>query len=286
VQHNTWVALGDPVAPPDRMGALVRLFLERCDDFEGTPVFYEVSSEHLHVYADVGLTFLKLGEEARVDLTTFTLDGSHGKKFRKVLHRLEREGVSFRIVSACRTMEIMDQLRAVSDDWLAHRAAAEKGFSLGFFDEEYVARFPVAVMERHGRIVAFANIWEGSQQVELSVDLMRYGRDAPREVMEGLFVHLMLWARDRGYRWFPLGMAPLSGFERSPVAPLWNRLASFVYEHGEGIYHFQGLRAFKEKFDPAWRPRYLAYPGGLRLPRVLADITALIAGGYGRIFLK
>jgi len=81
-------------------------------------------------------------------------------------------------------------------------------------------------------------------------------------------------------------MAPLSGFERSPVGPLWNRLGSFVYRHGELFYNFQGLRAYKEKFHPHWEPRYLVYPGGLRLPRILADIAALVAGGYRRILLK
>jgi phosphatidylglycerol lysyltransferase len=81
-------------------------------------------------------------------------------------------------------------------------------------------------------------------------------------------------------------MAPMSGFERSPVAPLWSRLGTFLYEHGDAFYNFQGLRAFKEKFDPQWDPKYLAYPGGLKLPLILADISALIAGGYRRIFLK
>jgi len=115
---------------------------------------------------------------------------------------------------------------------------------------------------------------------------MRYGQRAPKDVMDALFAHLMLWGKAQGYRWFPIGMAPLSGFETSPVAPLWARLASFLYQHGEAVYNFQGLRAFKEKFVPVWQPRYLAYPGGLRLARVLADVAALIAGGYRRIFLK
>ena len=104
--------------------------------------------------------------------------------------------------------------------------------------------------------------------------------------MESLFVHLLVWGREQGYQRFGLGMAPLSGFEQSPVASLWNRLGAFIYEHGEPVYNFQGLRAYKEKFNPFWEPRYLAYPGGLRLPRILADISALVAGGYRRIFLK
>jgi phosphatidylglycerol lysyltransferase len=115
---------------------------------------------------------------------------------------------------------------------------------------------------------------------------MRHRQDAPNGVMEALFVHVMLWGKSQQYQWFSLGMAPLSGFERSPVASLWNRLGSFVYRHGEALYNFQGLRAYKEKFDPVWEPRYLAWPGGLRLPRILADISALIAGGYSHIFLK
>ena len=101
-----------------------------------------------------------------------------------------------------------------------------------------------------------------------------------------LFAHLILWGKEQGYQRFALGMAPLSGVEASPVAPLWNRLGAFLYDHGEAIYHFQGLRAYKDKFDPAWEPHYLAYVGGMRLPRILADVSALIAGGYRRIFLK
>ena len=104
--------------------------------------------------------------------------------------------------------------------------------------------------------------------------------------MEALFVHLMQWGHEKGYRRFALGMAPLSGVETSPVSPLWNRLGAFLYEHGESIYNFQGLREYKEKFNPTWEPHYLAYPGGLRLARIMVDVSALVAGGYRRIFRK
>jgi len=286
VQGRTWVALGDPVGPPQRRSDLIRLFLERCDDFDGVPVFYEVQKDHLHKYADFGLTFVKLGEEARVDLTTFTLEGGRSRKYRQILRHLEKESATFRIACREEVPRIMNELRAVSDDWLQAKAGAEKGFSLGFFDPAYLSRFPVAVVERGGEILAFANLWPGAGRVELSVDLMRYRRDAPPEIMEGLLVQVMTWGQTEGYRWFSLGMAPLSGFERSPVAPLWSRLGSLLYEHGEVLYRFQGLRAYKEKFHPQWEPRYLVYPGGFRLPRILADVAALVAGGYGKILLK
>lgn len=286
VQGRTWVALGDPVGRDDRLNDLIRSFLERSDDFGSTPVFYEVTAAHLHRYADFGLTLVKIGEAARVDLSTFTLEGTQSAQYRQVIRRLAKDRCSFRIVDPPCVPGIIKELRAVSDDWLAAKSAAEKGFSLGFFDEEYVRRFPVAVIERDGRIQAFANMWPGPRRIELTMDLMRYAREAPKGVMEALFVHTMQWCREQGYRTFTLGMAPLSGFERSPVAPFWNRLGTFVYEHGESLYNFQGLRAYKEKFHPVWEPRYLAYPGGFHLPRILADVSALVAGGYRRIFFK
>ena len=79
---------------------MIRTFLERCDDFGGVPAFYEVRKEHLHRYADFGLTFVKLGEEARVDLHAFGLEGGHAAKFRQAIRRLEKEGATFRIVAA------------------------------------------------------------------------------------------------------------------------------------------------------------------------------------------
>ena len=283
VQGRSWIVLGDPVGPEVEAPALVRRFLERCDDFGGVPVFYEVGPQHLHRYADCGLAFIKLGEEARVDLRSFSLAGPHASRHRQALRRLDKDGATFRVVAAQEVPRIMARLRAVSEAWLRRKPGAEKRFSLGFFDEAYLARFPVAVVERGGRVLAFSNLWLGADHVECSADLMRYVPEAPRSLMEALLLHVMLWGQQHGYQRFVLGMAPLSGFEPSPVAPRWHRLGALLYRHGEAVYGFRGLRAYKEKFDPVWEPRYLAYRGGLSLPRVLADLAALIAGGYVRI---
>jgi phosphatidylglycerol lysyltransferase len=286
VQGRSWVALGDPVGPPAVHAELIRAFLERADDFGGWPVFYEIGASGLHRYVDAGMTFVKLGEEALVELPGFSLHGSDGARFRQALRHLEREGGTFRVLAASDVPSHLPALRRVSDEGLGGKHTAEKGFSLGYFDESYLRRFPVAIVERGGEIMAFANLWPSGDRGELSTDLMRFSLQAPKGVMEALLVHVMLWGREGGYQRFSLGMAPLSGFEHSPLASLWHRTGAFVYEHGEAVYGFQGLRAFKEKFHPTWQPRYLAYAGGLALPRILADVSALIAGGYRRIFMK
>ncbi len=282
VQGRTWTAMGDPVGPHELIPVLIRAFLERAADYGGIPTFYEVPSEHLHHYADFGLSFVKLGEEARVHLPEFSWEGGQASRFRQALRRPEKEGATFRVVSNGELPQLMPQLREVSNDWLRDRGRSEKGFSLGFFDEAYLARFPVAIIERDGQVQAFANIWPGPGHGELSLDLMRHHHAAPN-MMESLIVHLIQYGQREGYQWFSLGMAPMSGFEHSAVAPAWARAGSFLFEHGERMYNFRGLRAFKEKFNPIWEPRYLAYPGGPVLPRVLADIAVLIAGGYRKV---
>lgn len=108
---------------------------------------------------------------------------------------------------------------------------------------------------------------------------MRYLPDSPDGVMDYLFTQLMLWGRQEGYRWFNLGMAPLSGLDDRAMAKLWSQFGSFVFRHGEHFYNFQGFRKYKEKFKPEWHPKYLVCRGGFVLPRILRNLLSLTSGG-------
>jgi phosphatidylglycerol lysyltransferase len=286
VEGRSWVALGDPVAPASEARELVWQFHELSDQHGGWTVFYQVRPENLPLYLDLGLSPLKLGEEARVSLPSFTLEGGARKGLRQAHHRLTREGCVLGILPPHAVSEVLSELRTISDAWLAEKRTREKGFSLGFFDPAYLQQFPVALVRRNERIVAFANVLLGSGKQELSIDLMRYLPDAPPGVMDFLFIELMLWGKAQGYQWFNLGMAPMSGFEDRALAPLWSRLGAFVFRHGEDFYNFQGLRQYKEKFGPVWEPRYLASPGGFALPVIVSNIASLISGGLRGIVTK
>ncbi len=286
IAGRSWIALGDPIGPRARAEELVWRFREMSDLHAGQTVFYQASGDRLPLYVDLGLAALKIGEEARVELGGFTLEGGARADLRQAQRRAQRDGASFEVVSHERVGELMPTLQRISDAWLASKSTGEKRFSVGAFSPEYLANFPVAVVSSDGEPAAFANLWLSGTRDELSVDLMRFGPDAPRGAMDYLFIELMLWGRAQGYRWFNLGMAPLSGLEQHPLAPAWHRVGNFVFRHGEHFYNFEGLRRYKTKFDPQWEPKYLVARGGIALPRVLVDVSVLIAGGVKELFAR
>ena len=279
IEGRCWIAMGDPVGPPDVRRELAWTFQELADAHGARAAFYEVGAEDLPIYLDLGFVLRKLGEEALVPLRDFSLEGGHRSRLRQARSRMTREGCHFEVLPAESVPPLLDALEAVSAEWLSHKHTREKHFSLGGFERAYLSRTPLAVIRRAERIVAFANVWPSGEHNELSVDLMRYGSEAPPATMDALFTELMLWGQTQGYQWFSLGMAPLSGFEQHRLAPPWNRLGALLFRYGEHFYNFQGLREFKEKFAPVWRPRYLAAPGALAVPLVLTRVAALVNGG-------
>jgi phosphatidylglycerol lysyltransferase len=283
VQGRSWVAMGDPIGPEDKASELLWAFRELADQHSGWPVFYQASVARLPTYLDLGLSLLKLGEEARVDLSKFTLEGKAGYEWRYVDRKAGKDGIEVTIAPRAEAAALFPEFKRVSDAWMASKTAGEKGFSLGFWNEDYLRQFDMAVVRHQGRIVAFANMWYGADREEATVDLMRYAPDAPKGVMDALFVRLMIRAKADGYRWFNLGMAPLSGLVNHPLGPTWNRVGAFLFRYGDNFYNFEGLRTYKEKFSPVWEPRYLACPGGWVLPQILLDITALIGNAPKRV---
>ncbi len=278
-----WISMGDPIGREEYAGDLIWQFCEEADRRGAKPVFYETGERWVDVYRDNGLHVSPLGEEARVDLVSMTPDLSGGtwKSLRPVRRKLTEEGCSFRVLDGEARDAALPRLRAISDQWLDSVHGAEKGFSLGFFDEAYLRHFPVAVVEKDGAICAFCNLWLGAEpsregeRRELSVDLMRYAKSAPESVMSYLFLEAMLWGKAQGFGCFRLGMAPLSNM--NPDESLWERAGDFVYRHGEIIYNFKGVRHYKEKFHPEWTPSYLAYPDATSLPLLLAQLVRVIS---------
>lgn len=219
-------------------------------------------------------------------LTDLSMEGSRWSGMRNTLKKAEKEGCSFKIFSKEEIPDVLPVFKEISDDWMKSKNSREKQFSLGCFNEDYLMRMPFAAVMKDEKPVAFANLWLTDSKHEISIDLMRYSDNAPKGVMEYLFLKLILHGKEQGYEYFNLGMAPLSGFELHSFSPFWNRLAGIMYKHGERFYNFKGLRSYKEKFKPQWEPRYIAVQSVFALPSALKSVASLISGGTAGIFSK
>ena len=279
VRGRSWIAMGPPVGRDDERMELFWRFRELADAHAARAGFYALGPADLPDSVDLGLAIQKTGESAAVPLEAFSLAGRRREVLRRNWRKAGEGGAAFEVLPADQVHTVMADLKAISDAWLGHHAGGEKAFSMGGFEPRYVAEFPVALVRVEDQIVAFATLWTTAGKVSFSMDLMRYSDDAPKNVMDYLFVELLGWGKEQGYQAFEFGVAPLAGLDDRPLAPIMSRVGRLLYERGEEIYNFQGVRRYKDKYDPVWQPRYIAAPHKWAIPFLLADIGLLSSGG-------
>lgn len=269
------IVMGEPAGDETQIPAAIADFMKQADDQDMSLVFYEINESLTMKLHEFGFDFMKFGEEGYVDVTTFTLAGTKRKGERALMHKFEREGYSVELLKPPFDDALLDDLQTVSDSWLDGRS--EKGFSLGFFDRHYLNQAPIAVVRApDGKIVAFATDMPTGNNEVTSIDLMRSSADAPSGIMDEVFIHLFELAKDRGFKYFNMGMAPLANVGTSSYSFIEEKIAHLVYEYGYRFYGFQGLRSYKNKYVTEWVPKYVAYRKRTSLLFTLLQIMMVV----------
>jgi phosphatidylglycerol lysyltransferase len=273
------VALGDPIGPAtDRQEAIIG-FRAFCDRNDWHSAFYQTLPDDVELYRSLGFRVLKIGEEAIVDLHRFTLEGKAGRNLRTAMNKFTKQGYRVQYYASPIEDNLLAELKAISDDWLDSVQGAEKQFSLGWFDPDYLRDCEIAVVEdAQGTPQAFANLIPEYQRNEATIDLMRHRRQVERGAMDYLFTSLIQHCQEQGYAGFNLGLVVLSGVGADPDAPKLEKGMHYLYEHLNQFYNFQGLRAYKEKFHPQWEPRYFVYSRWADLPSVVVALVRADSG--------
>ena len=257
-KSNALVVLGDPVGDASSFESLLEAFYEYAEYYGYDIIFYQVSDRFMPLYHNFGNQFFKLGEEAIIDLTTFTTSGKKRRGFRATLNKFDDLNINFEVIEPPFSKEMIETLQHVSDQWLDGRN--EMHFSVGQFSEEYLSKAPIGIMRNEdGKIIAFCTLMPTYFNDAISVDLIRWLPELDLPLMDGLYLHMLSWGKEKGYRSFNMGMATLSNVGQLHYSYLRERLAGRVFEHFNGLYRFQGLRRYKEKYGPNWEPRFLVY---------------------------
>jgi phosphatidylglycerol lysyltransferase len=286
VRGRSWIALGPPVGKREERMDLLWRFRELADAHAARPAIYGIGPDILPEVVELGFAIQKTGESAAVPLDSFSLKGRKREVLRRNWRKAGEVGARFEVVTADQVGGLLAELEVISDNWLSHHAGGDKAFSMGGFIEGYVSEFPCALVRVEDKIVAFATIWTTPDLSAFSMDLMRYSEDAPKNVMDYLFVELLHWGAAQDYVAFEFGVAPLAGLEDRPLAPIMSRVGRLLFERGEEIYNFRGVRRYKDKYDPIWEPRYIAAPNKWAIPILMADVSMLSSGGMAGLIKR
>lgn len=265
------VVLEGPVGPTGQFAQNVETFDALCRRRGYQPLYYRVDEDDLGHFGASRRKFLKIGQEGLVDVTTFSLDGRDRKSLRNALKRVETAGCVTYVHEPPLRDGLVQQLRAVSDDWLRTEGITESAFSQGVFRATDIRQQPVVTVENAGgQVMAFANIIPDYAPGEGTYDLIRKTADAPGGVSDVLLVGLIQHGQRQGWQRLNLGLAPLSGIDEAQDVA--EQAVKVAYERIRAFAHLKGLRAFKEKYATEWRNKYLVYSEDLDLVQVVVAL--------------
>lgn len=212
-----------------------------------------------------------------VDLRVFAAKTALAGEFRRIPNRAAKLGLATTWHAPPHPGGLVDEMQAISNEWLSLPGRREHGFTLGRFDRDYVHRTPLFVVrDADGRALAFVNLIPCWPAGDATIDMMRHRVPIPNGTMDYLFRELLL-RMGADHRRFSLGLAPLAGVGDRPGASLEERAIFQLYEHVNRFFSYKGLRGYKAKFEPVWEERFLAYSGPVTtLPQIalaLAHMT-------------
>ncbi len=296
-ESNVLLGIGDPIGPEDELPALLRSFALFCQEHGWAPSFFQSRPERSPHYKALGWRSIHIGEDPILHPDRFSLEGSEMGDVRRATRKLEEAGWEARayvpginpIDPAASQEGMMEQLRAISADWMHTRHGEEKGFCMGRFDPAWIRTSWVMAAwhpgeKRAAAFVTWVPIWA---RRGWALDLTRRRADAPNGVMDFLIVKSVEAARERGDAALSLSLSALASVEKPAEREPPDRSRAFLMKHLARFYDFEGLFRWKKKFAPDFEDRFLVYPDPLALPRVaLALARAQSPGGLHSYFRR
>jgi len=293
-EADTLLVIGDPIGPPEEIPTLLAAFQNHCREHDWQFAFFQARPERLGEYRRQGWRAIHIGEDPLLWTDRFTLEGSAVGELRRMVRKLDRQGLEARMfVPGENPFDaqddpdgLLDQLRAISAEWMHTRHGGEKGFCMGRFDPNALPEVWLAVAWNPGvrRVEAFCTFVPIWGRRGWTLDLMRRRSDSLTGSTEFLVVKAVERARARGDAMISLSLSALAKVpddsvervEGGATAPAVvpdspagdDRAREFLMETLARYYDFKNLFRWKRKFNPAFEDRFLIYPDALALPRV------------------
>lgn len=267
------MAIGNPC-----VGDNLNLFIDKWLTFsrqrDWMNAFYQIQGEFVNVLKEMNFHFIPIGVEALIKLDEFNLEGKKMQELRSAQNRAQREGWVIKRFSPAD----WEKVKMLDRSWLKAHGSKEIGFAMGKSSLKYLSETrTMLVFDKENNLLAYLNSIELAGNNSRTVDLMRRNPDFhAKGVMEVLFLHEILQAKEDGKTYYDLGLSPLAEMDKSLADnKIAFNLLKLIYEKQNKYYDFKGLHHFKSKFSPIWEQSFLAYPSNVTLAKVLLALLNL-----------
>jgi len=283
VLRGVAIVSGDPIGPRGSEMASLASFLEMCRAKGWIAAIIGASDRYLSGYRELGLQSLYQGDEAIVDIDTFTLQGGAMKSVRQAAQRLARKGFTAESQLA-RQLSIgeRDALTALETQWLAGQR--RKGFVMeldSLFRLDGDEEVFVIGRDPSGEVIGFLEVAVCAASRSLSLSSMPRASGAPNGLNAYLIVTAVNWAREHGFAELSLNFSPVARLLTGNVTTTrWSGIARRVLLATKRLFHLQldNLYVFNRQFLPRWQPRYLVFQRRRDLARIV--LAAMAAERY------
>ena len=242
-----------------------------------TTVVYMASDEFKKILEKINFKFLKLGDDAWIDLNKFTLQTPELKSVRNSLAHIQREEVNFEWYSMGEIPYLVEkEITKLYDQWRLSKNNSSMTFSLNFFPfPELIEGRLLLAKTNTGELVGIFSFFPFLNGQGMALDLMIRGPQSPNGIVEASFAVALEKFKIQNFKYVSLGLATLT--ENSPTSqqPLAQHALDFMYKRFNQFYKYTTLTRFKKKFTPVWQPRYLAYSSDAELPKIAYAITSV-----------
>ncbi|MCS7480693.1 bifunctional lysylphosphatidylglycerol flippase/synthetase MprF [Umezawaea endophytica] len=272
------LTVGDPIGPPDTRREAVLGFAEFCGRQGWTPCLYSIGEELRDAVDAHGWSTVQVAEDTVIPLADLAFTGKKWQDVRTALNKAAKAGVTAEWWSYPDAPHaITDQVRAISEEWVADKGLPEMGFTLGGLEElsgEGVRCLVAVDADRtvHG-VTSWLPVYRDGEVAGWTLDFMRRRSDGFRGSMEFLIASAATTLKAEGALFLSLSGAPLARLDRGERPCGLQRVLDFTGRVLEPVYGFRSLFAFKAKFQPVYHPMFMAYPDSAALPRIANAVS-------------
>ena len=279
IQGGICLVAPDPIGPFAEREHAWGAFRRFADGHGWVVAVTGASEEWLPLYRAAGMHDIYIGDEAVVDVQTFSLAGGQMKGLRQAFNRIAKYGYRASFHDPSRldraTAESLIPLMSQS-----RRGDFERGFSMMLgrvFDPRDEGMLLCIVTDPEGNPAAFCQFVPANGIKGYSLDLMRRDRgEHPNGLIDFALVSTIEHLRQTGSRGLSLNFAAMrSILEGERGDGVTQRVERWALRRMSNFLQIETLWRFNAKYEPEWLPRYVVYDAAEHLvPVTLAIVRA------------